>query len=560
MNGYLKIKTTVDNSGVEKQIEQLKNKINDLQAGIQIAKEKGGLLSKSEILDDEVKVEKLTSSLKKLEAKQQEIDDKNWKKIASSINEANKGITKTIKSVGRWALGIFAIESAYGFVTSMINTISNENEQIATDIDYMKSAIASSLKPLVESLVALAFKLLSYVNAISTAWFGVNLFANASVDSFKKAEKSASNMKKSLAGFDEMNIVTDTSVSQGGTNISPSYDLSKMQAETPAWLRFIIDNKDEILSLIAGLITGITLVKLGLDGIKATGIGLIVSGLILSVKGLIDYLNDPSWQNFLTIIQGISLVIAGISLLTGNWMVAVIALGTAIVTYLIKNWDTVKGILGTVGQWIYSKVIEPIGNFFVGLFNGIVGVFGDIGNFFKNVFKGAYDGIVSIFNNIPSFFSGIYNSIIGIFKSIGTKVGSVVGSAFKTALNGALSTIEKVLNTPINAINGLLSIINKVPGINIGKLNTIKLPRLASGGIVNNPGHGVAMSGYIAGESGREGVIPLTDPYAMQTLGREIGKWITVNNTSNTYLDGRLIQRNQEKVKEELAFATNGGM
>ena len=131
---------------------------------------------------------------------------------------------------------------------------------------------------------------------------------------------------------------------------------------------------------------------------------------------------------------------------------------------------------------------------------------------------------------------------------------------FKTALNGALSTIEKVLNTPINAINGLLSIINKVPGINIGKLSTIKLPRLASGGIVNNPGHGVAIGGAITGEAGREGVIPLTDPYAMQTLGREIGKWITVNNTSNTYLDGRLIQRNQEKVKEELAFSTNGGM
>lgn len=560
MNGYLKIKTSIDNSGVDKQIEQLEAKLNDLKATLTMASEDKTLFSDSEILDMEVQVEKLTNSLNKLKEKQKEVDDKNWKKITDSINQANKGITKAVKSVGRWALGIFAIESAYGFVTSMINTISNENEQIATDIDYMKSAIASSLKPLVESLVALAFKLLSYVNAISTAWFGVNLFANASVDSFKKAEKSASNMKKSLAGFDEMNIVTDTSVSQGDTNISPSYDLSKMQAETPAWLRFIIDNKDEILSLIAGLITGITLVKLGLDGIKATGIGLIVSGLILSVKGLIDYLNDPSWQNFLTIIQGISLVIAGISLLTGNWMIAVIALGTAIVTYLIKNWDTVKGILGTVGQWIYSKVIEPIGNFFVGLFNGIVGVFGNIGNFFKNVFKGAYDGIVSIFNNIPSFFSGIYNSIIGIFKSIGTKVGSVVGSAFKTALNGALSTIEKVLNTPINAINGLLSIINKVPGINIGKLNTIKLPRLASGGIVNNPGHGVAIGGAITGEAGREGVIPLTDPYAMQTLGREIGKWITVNNTSNTYLDGRLIQRNQEKVKEELAFATNGGM
>lgn len=560
MNGYLKIKTSIDNSGVDKQIQQLESKLNDLKATLTMASQDKTLFSKTEILDMEVEVEKLTNSLNKLRSKQQEVDDKGWKKITSSINDANKGITRAVKGVGRWVLGIFAIESAYGFVRNMITTLSNENEQIATDIEYMKSAIASSLKPLVENLVSLAYRLLTYVNAISMAWFGVNLFANASADSFSKAEKSATKLKKSMAGFDEMNVISDTSTSDTSSgSLKPSVDLSQIQGEIPGWLQWIIENKDVILSLIAGLVTGLTLIKLGISAITATGIGLIVAGIVLAIQGIIDYINDPSWENFLTIIQGIAIAVSGILLLMGAWVAALIALGVAIVAYLIQNWDKVKEILGVVGSWIYEKVIQPIGDFFAGLWEGIKNIFSGVADFFKNVFQNAWNAIKSVFSGVYNFFSGILNKIKGIFITIGTTIGNVVGDAFKTAINGALGLIEGILNTPIRAINGLLDVINAVPGINLKKLDEFKLPRLASGGIVNNPGHGVAIGGAIAGEAGREGVIPLTDPYAMQTLGREIGKWITVNNTSNTYLDGRLIKRSQDRLREELAFATNGG-
>ena len=168
MNGYLKIKTSIDNSGVDKQIEQLETKLNDLKATLSMANEVKTLFSKSQVLDMEVEVQKLTNSLNKLKAKQQEVDDENLKKITSSINEANKGITKTVKSVGRWALGVFAIESAYGFVRNMIDTISNSNEQISTDIEYMRFAIASSLQPIIENLISLAYKLLNYINQRGT--------------------------------------------------------------------------------------------------------------------------------------------------------------------------------------------------------------------------------------------------------------------------------------------------------------------------------------------------------------------------------------------------------
>ena len=66
-----------------------------------------------------------------------------------------------------------------------------------------------------------------------------------------------------------------------------------------------------------------------------------------------------------------------------------------------------------------------------------------------------------------------------------------------------MQSIENVANAPINAINKLREIINKVPGVNIGKLNTFSLPRLAQGGWVgaNNP------QLAIIGDNTREGEI-----------------------------------------------------
>ena len=41
----------------------------------------------------------------------------------------------------------------------------------------------------------------------------------------------------------------------------------------------------------------------------------------------------------------------------------------------------------------------------------------------------------------------------------------------------------------------------------------------------------------------QSGVLPLTDTQAMATLGREIGKWITINANIENRMNGRLISR-----------------
>lgn len=81
------------------------------------------------------------------------------------------------------------------------------------------------------------------------------------------------------------------------------------------------------------------------------------------------------------------------------------------------------------------------------------------------------------------------------------------------------------------------------------------------GAIVNNPGKGVSIGGgNIAGERGREGIIPLTDPRAMADLGQQIGRWVSVNLDITNQIDGRVLNRRLEAIKNESNFTTNGGV
>ena len=542
MDGYVVIGTQLDTKSFEAQIDYIEGQLQEIEHKLKQA-DMGFEVGDTQKL--EAQYEKLVNQLENLRKKQADINKVDLSNIQKSIDKVGDSTSSVIKKVGKWALAVFGIRSAYMFVRNAMSTLSQYNEQIKTDVEYIGFAMASMLQPVIEGLINLAYKLLTYVNYIAQAWFGVDLFANASADAMSKSAKSAEKMKKTLAGFDEMNVISDSS---GGKDANvPSFDLSAPEdVPIPSWLQWIADNKDIVIVGLLGIAGGLTAVHLGLSLIQGLGIGLILAGVALAIQGIIDFIKDPSWHNFLTILQGIALVVAGIAVLMGGWVVALVAVGVAIVAYIIQNWEKVKGILGKVGGWIYDHIIKPVGDFFVGLWDGIV-----------NGVKTAVQWVKDTFNSIVDFFKNIISKIVSLFKTIGTKVGDVLGGAFKAVINGVLKSIENILNSPIKAINGLISVINKVPGINLGKLSTFNLPRLAVGGIVNVPGRGVPIGGAIAGEAGAEGVIPLTNSQAMETLGQAIGKYVTINANITNTMNGRVISRELQKLNSSSDFAFN---
>ena len=485
---------------------------------------------------------KLTQINLQLENNRKKQDELNKRLKLPNIefDKANKGLTKTIKKVAKLGLAIFGVRSAYMAVRSAMNTISQYEDGMKNNIDYIKYALAYTLKPIVEWILNAVVKLLQYINYIVYKWTGNNLFKTA--DAFKNAQKNAKGLNKELqkttASFDEMNVLQDTK-SGGGADIStPNIDLTGMQGEVPEWLKWIVENKDLILSVFAGITVGLLAWKLGLTGIQSLGIGLAITGIIYGIQSIIEYLQDPSFENFGKIITGIGIAVAGVAIIFGAWPVAVGGAIAAIVGLIISNWEKVKGFILNICKWLEN-------NF------GLVGKI--ISGFIKtglNLFEGLFKGVKQILDGIIKIFKGDFkNGISMAMKGIGNIIISV------------LNAVIEGFNAFIWPIRGLIVAAGKITGKSwtMDNIKIPRIPKLAKGGIINQPGRGVPI-GYgqaIGGENRAEGVIPLTDSQQMQLLGEAIGRYVTINANITNTMNGRVISRELQKVNNANDFAFN---
>ena len=527
--------------------------------------------------------------------------------LKKGFQKVNTSVANSIKHMGRLALGIFSVASAYRLMSAASSTLGQYDEQYATNLEYIRYLIAQAIAPALKYVVNLASTLLSYLNYILNAWFGITLFSKNSAKNFMKAKNSTGGISKNTGKikkdlqttpFDEMNILSDTSsdstggYSGGGGAIAPSIDPSMLQGEVPDWLKWLADNKDLILAIMAGIAAGLLAWKLGLDGIKALGIGLLIGGIVYAVESLIEYLKDPSWGNFGKIITGIGIALIGLGLIIGGpaGLPFIIAGAiTAILGLIVSNWDKIKAFLQSgidwlkgqgreIFNWLFVDIFMPLYdgivnilqdllNWFNDLFTNIKNIFDNIIAFIRNVFtgnwKGAWENIKNIFISIWDIIKSTFLNVISIIKNvvvgIGQTVGNIIAGVFKAVVNAVLRTIESVLNSPIRAINSLIGVINNVPGINLRTLSTFNLPRLAKGTILNAPGRGVPVAGgtALAGEAGREAYLPLSDTQLLEELGSTIGKYINLNATIPIYVGNRQIAREIKKINAESDFAFN---
>lgn len=484
-------------------LKEEEDQLKIINAGLEITQEELDTINS--------KIKNNTDSQELVKQKIEEINVKlkqseNYDNIKKSIDGVGTSVEKVIKKVTRWGLAIFGVRSAYFFVRQAMSTLTQYNDQLATDINYIKFAIASTLEPVIVRIVELVYKLLGIVGTLIKRLTGYNIFKNSGVDKFQKgikdSAKSAKELKNQLAGFDEMNVLQDTSetgTSSDTGGVAPSIDLSKIKNQkVPEWME--------------------TLVKIG--------------------KWIID-----NWE---TVVGMLLLTKLFIDVITGNWIGAVID----IIGFIILGASQIGKAFKTLGEEI-GKVWSDFVEWFSKKINGLVDNFNKFREKVVNVWKDIRDKIKNIITDIQTW-------LTNKFGAIGTAIGNIIGTKFKNVINAILRETEKFLNSPIRAINGLIGIINKVSPKKIDKLQTFSFPRLAKGGIINMPSRGVPVGGAIAGERGMEGVIPLTDSQQMSLLGEAIGKYITINAQMNNYMDGRLISRQMEKIQSQRDFVMNG--
>lgn len=175
------------------------------------------------------------------------------------------------------------------------------------------------------------------------------------------------------------------------------------------------------------------------------------------------------------------------------------------------------------------------------------------------------DTIVNWISDVWARIKNFWNAHIGyVFKSEWwSKKFDCIKQGMKNALNGVITVVENTINRVVGALNSFsIKIPNWVPtygGSSLGfNIPYAHLPRLAKGGIVNNPGRGQAV---IAGEAGAEAILPLQNNTEwMDMLVDKVADRVSMNVVNRITIDGKDVNSSNKKYDSRFAFATNGGV
>ena len=239
------------------------------------------------------------------------------------------------------------------------------------------------------------------------------------------------------------------------------------------------------------------------------------------------------------------------------------------------RWQDIKNALATVASWFLTmftnaytnvkNVFSAIGSWFGARWTEIKTALSAVPSWFGTQFQNAWTNIKNAFANVTSFFSGLWGKIKGCFVNVGVKIGSAVGDAFKSAINSCLSTIEGVVNKFIGMINGVIGVINEIPGVSLGKIGTLSLPRLAKGGVLKEGTAMVAEAGpeLLSMVNGKAVVTPLSGSaknQAMENAGKGGGGYVqNVNITSPKALSPYEIARQTRLQTRSMILAVQRG-
>ena len=288
----------------------------------------------------------------------------------------------------------------------------------------------------------------------------------------------------------------------------------------------IITLANSLPMLTQTIITGLVQVIHSLSSILPTLVSAITTGIIEVAKVLTDPTNLAMILN------------AGIELL--------MALVDAIPDVIVAVIDALPEIIENIVSFLTNpdnimKIVGAAVKLFMGLVQAVPQILG------------------ALFGAFGKLFGDLWNSVTGLFGEFAGNFGNFIGNIFKGAVNGVIGFIENFINLPINAVNGFLDVINAIIGAvggHIDYIETIRLPRLAKGGVVEATQGGQVI---VAGEAGEdEWVVPESK---MASLFRQIdeemehrgsgeGKIVNVymNNQISSELDINEVCRSMTEV------------
>lgn len=148
----------------------------------------------------------------------------NLKNASKSAHGLDVNIGKGVKKLGRYALAMFSIRSAYTLISRLARGVINSNDEMGqklkAQVEGITNAVTNLLAPAVKFVVDMVSTLVGYLAGALKIMFGIDILAKKTGKNLAGGvAKANKEMKKFLAGFDEIEKLTsDTNDDSGGAN------------------------------------------------------------------------------------------------------------------------------------------------------------------------------------------------------------------------------------------------------------------------------------------------------------------------------------------------------
>lgn len=377
----------------------------------------------------------------------------------------------------RIAPSLLMTEGLFGLLRKAVNAFLQENEQLAANLNACWSGIGNILGPIITRLITLVSTAVAYITQFLALLGFVGKSTTKAIGSAGgAASKETDKLKRQLASFDELNILSDNSSDSGGGGGSSTPEAETPDVTLPDWVKTMVDHLKSgdwsaaatvLTEQLNNMVASVDWAGVGsniaywLDGaleFLATAIltfdwynlGASLAEMINSIIYGVDWANLGivlGWK-FIAIIEGLGGLFATI-----DWA----ALGRALASGFMGLWnaidwkqaaktlsDGIKGVLNGLSSAIKGVDWRKLGNdvatyianidwagVFTALADGIGAAFGGLGAFLCGLFEDALDSAVGWWYDvayedgqftIEGLLQGIWDGICDIGNWIWTNI------------------------------------------------------------------------------------------------------------------------------------------
>lgn len=492
-----------DTMKIEADIEKLENRLRKLQSqGQNTGKETSGAFDKIK-----AKVKSAGTHLAGLGGK--------FKNVLTGSKNLGKTFTSTfnsgIKSIKRFAMGLLSVRTAVSMVSKAMQSYLSYDTQLSDSIQNCWNVLGSLLAPVLEFVVSLFSKAVSYVNAFVQALTGINLLARANkkaIDSQAKSTKKLSEAQSSLDEFHTVNTDNGSGNDNKPITIEP-VDMGKLD--------FLFDWIEKAKQLLATLFDPIKQawenkgqafidsLKNAFEGIKNLGIAVFSSILEVWTNGTGQTIVEnilQMWTNVFNIVGALAQAFANAWTNAGNGTAIIQAIADIFIAIQdivisisnsLLNWvmsenfqnalNIVFGILRDlfgyaqeIASWIatmYETYLAPVVDKILDCISRIIIAIGSVWEFLKpvidtiidvimNVLEPVIDGLCGIIGGIIDVLSGVADFITGVFTGDWSKAWDGIKLIFSGVIDAIVSLFRGLYNTIVALLQGAWDIIKSI--------------------------------------------------------------------------------------------------